>query len=121
MFIILQEGNSLPDMYTPSHVLESLRKAGFEVEEEADLAIKSPVPWYTVLQAKWAISDLKITPLGRWLTHLALVTMETIALAPKGSVSTHRMLCKGADGLVKGGKEGIFTPLYFVLAKKTDS
>ena len=56
--------------------------------------------------------------MGRWATHLMLFGMEVAGFAPKGAVKVHRMLCKGADGLVKGGKEGIFTPMYFIMCRK---
>ena len=96
-----------------------MKQAGFEIVEAMDLAaLPDTVPWYSVLMPQWTLQDFKITPMGRWATHLMLYGLESVGLAPKGSVKVHRMLCKGADGLVKGGKEGIFSPMYFVLARK---
>lgn len=113
-----QEGDGLPDLETATDVLSALHKVGFKVLEAEDLAPTSEVPWYSVLEAKWTLSDFKITPLGRALTHSMLLVMETLRLAPQGSVKVHRMLCKGADSLVKAGREGIFTPMYAVLVEK---
>ena len=102
-----------------SDVLKAMRMAGFEVLEERDLAdAPGCVPWQTSLMPQWTVADFKITPMGRWATHLMLFGMESIGMIPRGAVKVHRMLCKGADGLVKGGKENIFTPMYFVLCRK---
>ena len=116
---VFQEGNGLPDIDSKNIVLSSMSTAGFEVMEARDLAnVQDSIPWYSLLMAQWTIHDFKMTPIGRWTTHLMLFGLETFGLAPKGSVKVHRMLCKGADALVKGGKEGIFSPMYFVLARK---
>lgn len=113
-------GDGLPDLVTKETVHECLKKVGFEVLEAEDLALNSPVPWYSTLQPSWNLSDFKITPLGRWATHIMLALMETFRLAPRGSCKIHRTLCRGADGLVLGGKEGIFSPMYLVVAKKPE-
>jgi sterol 24-C-methyltransferase len=92
-----------------------------EIVEYRDRSKDSVVPWYTVLQPQWTLSDLKSTSIGRWLTHLMLNVLETVHLAPRGSVVVHRTLCKGADGLSAAGVEGIFTPMYMVVARKPTS
>uniref|UniRef100_A0A0E0F4W4 Methyltransferase n=1 Tax=Oryza meridionalis TaxID=40149 RepID=A0A0E0F4W4_9ORYZ len=47
-----------------------------------------------------------------------LKSLEFLHLAPEGSLRICRFLATSVDSLVKGGKEGIFTPLFFVLARK---
>jgi sterol 24-C-methyltransferase len=44
--------------------------------------------------------------------------METLRLAPLGSAETAAELSAGADALVAGGKEGLFTPMYLMVARK---
>jgi sterol 24-C-methyltransferase len=44
--------------------------------------------------------------------------LETVGIAPKGSMGVSGFLKKGADGLVAGGKEGLYTVMYFTVAKK---
>lgn len=44
--------------------------------------------------------------------------LEAAGVAPKGSLEVATMLERAADGLVAGGKKGIFTPLFFFLARK---
>lgn len=112
------EGDGLPDLVTKERVHECLKQVGFEVQEARDLALDSPVPWQSTLMANWTLGDFKITPLGRWCTHAMLITLEKLRLAPQGSTRVHTMLCTGADGLVLGGKTGIFTPMYLVVARK---
>jgi len=113
------EGNGLPDIRTIPQIHAAIKESGFEVLEAKDHAVEfSTVPWYSVLMPQWTLSDLKITPAGRWITHAMLMVLETARLAPRGSVKVHRMLCKGADGLAAAGLEGIFSPLYVVILRK---
>ena len=46
------------------------------------------------------------------------VVLETLRIAPKGTMSVSSFLKKGADGLVAGGKKGIYTVMYFTVARK---
>ena len=111
-------GDGLPDINSIETVLHAVKSNGFELLETADMVKLSPVPWYSVMQPRWTLADFKITPLGRWLTHVALMGMELVGFAPSGSVKVHRTLCKGADSLVNGGKEGVFSPMFLVVARK---
>jgi len=113
-----QEGDGLADIVTVPQVLAAARQAGFEILESRDRALEPGLPWYSVLQARWTLSDIKITPIGRWATHIMLGVLETIRLAPRGAVKVHRTLCKGADSLAAAGAEGIFSPMYLLVLRK---
>lgn len=63
-------------------------------------------------------ADFRTTKLGRKVTHTLVKTLEMMGVAPKGSLEVATMLEHAADGLVAGGKKGIFTPLFFFLAHK---
>lgn len=115
---IEQEGDALADLATASDVLAAAEKSGFEVLEARDRVIESTVPWYSVLQSRWTMSDIKTTPIGRRATHVLLAAMESVRLAPRGSVKVHRTLCKGADALAAAGQEGIFSPMFVVVLRK---
>ena len=39
-------------------------------------------------------------------------------LSPKGTVAAHDVLRLAQSALVEGGREGIFTPMFFFLARK---
>ncbi|ELU07827.1 hypothetical protein CAPTEDRAFT_193200 [Capitella teleta] len=113
------EGDALPELRTAAEIVSTLRRVGFEVQEAEDWALKSQIPWWSELSStNWSLTNFKSTPAGRWMTHLALVGMEMVGLATKGSVKTHHMLCKGADACALGGKEGIFSPMLLLVARK---
>jgi len=46
--------------------------------------------------------------------------MEFVHLAPKGTVDVQIFLQTAADSLVDSGVLGIFTPMYFTVAKKPE-
>jgi sterol 24-C-methyltransferase len=64
------------------------------------------------------MSGFRMTTLGRTLTHAMVTFLETIRIAPKGSVRVSALLNATALDLVEGGKKELFTPSYFFLAKK---
>lgn len=118
----IEIGSGLPPMHTREDVLRAAQKAGFRVRYDEDVAIVSSslssssasnqLPWWY---------KLDISGWSRALTHALTWTMETVGLAPTGSTATHAVLLKAADGLVAGGKAGIFTPMHlFVFDKPTD-
>jgi len=112
------EGDGLCDVVGTNQVHKAIKESGFEVLEARDQALDSEIPWYSMLQSKWTLSGFKSTALGRWMTHIMLVTMETVGWAPKGATKVHNTLCKGADALAAAGVEGIFSPMYLVVLRK---
>ncbi|AQL01013.1 hypothetical protein ZEAMMB73_Zm00001d044846 [Zea mays] len=48
----------------------------------------------------------------------AVNTLEFLRIAPAGSVGAYNVLTSASDGLLKGGREGIFTASFFVLGRK---
>jgi sterol 24-C-methyltransferase len=63
-------------------------------------------------------ADFRTTKVGRYATHYLVKTLERFGVAPKGSLEVASMLERAADGLVAGGKMGLFTPLFFFLVRK---
>ncbi len=115
-------GNGLPDLRRTSDALAALRKAGFEVLEAYDLGESSEIPWYDPIDKdrplSMSVSGFRTTRVGRQLTHYMVSVLEKTRLAPPGSTAVSSFLVKGADALVAGGKQNIFTPMYFTLARK---
>jgi len=113
-------GNGLPDLRRAEDAVAALRAAGFVVEEAFDLAESSPVPWYDPIDKDrpLSLSGFRTTRVGRSLTHAMVGVLEAVRLAPPGSQSVSSFLVKGADALVAGGKAGIFTPMFYTLARK---
>ena len=93
-------------------MLDALKKAGFEVTEEQDLVKTADVSWYEPIDPDRAwrpwrdFWSFKTTRWGRNITHYLVLALETVGIAPKGSMGVSGFLKKGADGLVAGGKKG---------------
>ena len=114
-------GDALPDIALTSEICTALRTAGFELLEAHDRASESDpeTPWYRALQGRdLSLSSIPRTPLGRALTNLTLQVGEKLRVVPEGSRAVSTLLNKAADALVEGGESGIFTPMYFFMARK---
>jgi len=123
----IEHGNGLPHLETAKDVEDAVKKAGFQILEATDLVLdttkNSPeTPWHQPLSRTWEFSmnGLKRSKVGRWICNRAAATLETCRIAPAGTTAISSMLCQGAEGLVDGGRLGIFTPMFFVLAKKPE-
>jgi len=118
----IEVGNGVPDLQRPKDILEAMKTAGFEIIEAKDLTLRSDpkYPWYLPLAGSFSFTGFKHTKIGRYLTNRFVAVLETIKLAPKGTTEVSKMLMATADDLVEGGKEAIFTPMYFVLARKPE-
>jgi sterol 24-C-methyltransferase len=120
----IELGNGLPDMLTCSACKAALEEAGFVVEYAEDLAPTAEVAWWEPLSPsslKMLLqnpSSFKSTKLGGYITRYLVMGLEAAGLAPKGSVKVSQFLEKGADGLIAGGKQGTFTPMYCYVARK---
>ncbi|MCY4421019.1 MAG: methyltransferase domain-containing protein [Gammaproteobacteria bacterium] len=117
----IETGDGLPDIALSSQIDAALREAGFELLEARDLAPEShpTTPWYRALEGRdLSLSSIPRTPIGRALTNHVLRIIEKLRLVPEGTTAVSTLLNDGADALTEGGKTGIFTPMYFFLARK---
>lgn len=118
----IEVGNGLPTLATPEHVVECLEKAGFEVVDfyDANRGVhnSNEIPWYDTLNGKMSLSGFRMTHVGRMVTHSMVWTLELIGIAPAGSTRVSALLNATAIDLVDGGKQEIFTPSFFFLARK---
>ncbi len=114
-------GDALPDIALMGEICHALRSAGFEILEARDLAPEShpKMPWYRALQGRdLTLKSFPRTPVGRALTNLVLRVGEKLRMVPQGTIEVSTLLNAGADALVDGGESGIFTPMFFFLARK---
>lgn len=114
-------GNGLPDLRSTAECLDAMRKVGFEIVEEGDLAPLSEVPWYQPIDATgktFSMSEFRTSRVGRAVTHYVVAALEALGLAPPGTSAVSAFLVTGADALVAGGRKEIFTPMFFVLCRK---
>eukprot|EP01119_Soliformovum_irregulare_P024250 TRINITY_DN864_c0_g2_i1.p1 TRINITY_DN864_c0_g2~~TRINITY_DN864_c0_g2_i1.p1 ORF type:complete len:376 (+),score=79.42 TRINITY_DN864_c0_g2_i1:1-1128(+) len=117
----IEIGDGLPNLDSTEDVLAALQKCGFELVEHKDLAIVdaiNPVAWYQPFAPGLSLQSFRVTAVGKWITHYLVAGLEKIGFAPKGTTSTHEMLMLAHDGMVRGGKTGIFTPMFFFMVRK---
>lgn len=118
----IEVGNGLPTLALPSEIIEAFEKSGFEVLDHFDLNrnvhASNEIPWYDTLAGKMSLSGFRMTHIGRLCTHSLIWTLETLRIAPAGSTRVSALLNATALDLVAGGKDEIFTPSYFFLARK---
>jgi sterol 24-C-methyltransferase len=118
----IEVGNGLPTLATPEEVRRSFEEAGFEVIDALDLNRSvhalNEIPWYDTLNGKMSIAGFRMTWAGRLVTHSMVWMLELLRVAPAGSTRVSALLNATALDLVEGGKEEIFTPSYFFLARK---
>ena len=123
----IEEGDGISNMEKIEVALEAMKAAGFHMEHHEDLADRpDPLPWYWPLsgdlkymQSVWDFPTLvRMTKIGRGMTHRFVGLLEILGVAPKGTQKTADSLAKAADCLVAGGKEKLFTPMYLMVGRK---
>eukprot|EP00986_Skeletonema_menzelii_P000774 scaffold220_cov135-Skeletonema_menzelii.AAC.3 len=118
----IEVGNGLPTLATPQEVIRALEESGFEVLDSFDanrnVHSDREIPWYQTLNGSFTLSGFRMTHFGRICTHSLVTALEFLRIAPKGSVRVSALLNATALDLVEGGREEIFTPSFFFLARK---
>lgn len=118
----IEVGNGLPTLATSDGIVKALEDSGFEVLEhfDANKNVHSDfeIPWYETLNGTYTVSGFRMTWLGRICTHALVSTLEFLRIAPAGTVRVSALLNATALDLVEGGKDEIFTPSYFFIARK---
>jgi len=119
----IEVGNGLPDIATIPHVLDSLKRAGFEVLDHAELSTgpahdAREIPWYNSLEGSFSLTGFRMTAIGRRITHAFVTVLQAVGVAPAGSVKVSKLLNDTANDLVRAGQLDIFTPSFFFLARK---
>jgi sterol 24-C-methyltransferase len=125
----IERGDGIARMQTRKHAEEAIKAAGFTLEHAEDLAARpDTIRWYYPITGKlkrpgltaW-IGNLVQTRVGRSCVGMLLSILELVRIVPAGTARTSRELALAADNLVAGGEEEIFTPMYFMIAKKPPS
>jgi len=117
----IEEGNGLPDIWTVDATRGCFEQAGFRVLAVEDRAFEGDpqLPWYFSLTGKeLSNTGLRRSPVGKVMVKALTRTLEAARIAPKGTAQITDFLNTGADGLVRGGELGVFTPMAFFLAEK---
>ncbi|TKV99876.1 hypothetical protein SEVIR_8G073300v4 [Setaria viridis] len=115
----IELGDGLPDIRTTRQCVQAMNDAGFEVIFAKDLAEDFPCPWYRMMDPnKLSLTSFQCTRPGRIMTRAIVNILEFLHIAPAGSVEIYNFLQSASEGLLKGGREGIFTANFFILGRK---
>ena len=123
----IEFGNGIPEMRRKEAAFNALKKIGFEVQHEEDLADRpDPVPWYYPLegdiwkaQTTWDYFTVwRMSWSGKLVSHNFMKIAEFVGFLPKGTWSVGEALKVAGDALVRGGQTKLFTPMYLVISKK---
>ena len=102
---------------------DALRTVGFEVLETRDLAMQTgpSIPWYEPLVGSGvSFASFRSSKVGRLVTRNSVRVLEKMRIAPKGSGRVLETLELCAAAMAEAGRLGIFTPMYFVHARKPE-
>ena len=119
----IEHGGGLPDIARPQEVDDALRTVGFELVDARDLAAEAPpgIPWYEPLVGSGlSFASMRSSAAGRRVTHGSLWLLERLGIVPRGTTRVSSLLGLCAVALAEAGRLGIFTPMYFVHARKPD-
>ena len=123
----IEVGNGISNMVTISEGLTAMKDAGFELLHHEDLASRpDSIPWYWGIagEMKYMQSYLdfftvfRMTHVARSMVHAFTGFLEIVGLAPAGTKKTADALAVGADALVAGAKQNLFTPMYLMVGRK---
>ncbi|OAG03970.1 putative tocopherol O-methyltransferase [Paraphaeosphaeria sporulosa] len=126
----IERGNGIPSLQTKAVARAAMKNAGFELLVTEDLAEKQDeIPWWypisgDVKHAKgfkdWLLV-IRNTQWGRVGVKIIVRILETVRVAPKGTLKMTEEFITAADALIDGGKKGIFTPMFLMVARKPDA
>ena len=119
----MEYSGGLPFIARPREIEEAVRQAGFELLEARDLAAEAPpgIPWYQPLVGSgFSFASFRSSAVGRRLTHIALWLLERLGIVPRGTTRVSGLLNLAAEVFAEAGRLGIFTPMYFILARKPE-
>ena len=114
----IEQGTGLAELRSIEQFLAELRAAGFELLDHHDHAQGAEIPWFEPLApSNFSFAGFRSSRTGRKLTNAMVRLLELAHVAPKGAAAVGRFLDEGASALVAAGRLGIFTPMYFALAR----
>lgn len=119
----IEAGTGVPDLVHQRDIVPALREVGFELLEAHDLAERQRpgIPWYEPLVGSGlSLAGFRSSRTGRKVTYATLRFLEVLRVVPRGSPRVSRILDTGAAALAEAGRLEIFTPMYFVLARRPE-
>ena len=117
----IELGGGLLEIDDRQTIDSALRSVGFEVLETRDLSVQAgpSIPWYQpLIGTGLSVAAFRSSRIGRWVTHNSLRVLEALHIAPQGTVRVSETLNLCAMAMAEAGRLGIFTPMYFLHARK---
>ena len=117
----IQLGGGLLVIDDKQTIDDALRSVGFDVLGTRDLAEQTgpSVPWYQPLAGSGlSLASFRSSRVGRSITNNSLRVLEALHVVPRGSLRVAKTLDLCADGMIEAGRLGIFSPMYFIHARK---
>ena len=117
----IELGGGLLNIDDQQTVDDALRSVGFEVLETRDVSVQTgpSIPWYQPLVGSGvSLASSRRSRTGRWVTHNSLKVLEALRVAPRGTARVAATLNLCAVAMAEAGRLGIFTPMYFIRARK---
>ena len=125
----IERGNGISNMPLIAGVRSSFAEAGFKIVCDEDTALRSkPGPWYyapagdltyTVDWEDWWLV-FKMHPLVRKIWYGLFWFLMKIHILDPEVISVMDTMAYCVDSVVEGGRKGIFTPTWMLVATKTD-
>ena len=119
----IELGGGMHDIDNRNAVDDALRSVGFEVLEARDLSVQTgqSIPWYQPLVGSGlSLASFRSSSIGRFVTHNSLRVLEALHIVPKGTLRVSENLNLCAVAMAEAGQLGIFTPMYFIHARKPE-
>ncbi len=119
----IEAGTGVPDLVHRQDIVPALREVGFELLEAHDLVERQGpgIPWYQPLVGSGlSHAGFRNSTAGRAVTAATLRILHVLRVVPRGTPQLYRILNSGAAALAEAGRLEIFTPMYFVLARRPD-
>ena len=116
----IETGNGIPALISQKEVDAAVRAAGFQICITRDRALDCDpdLPWYSFLSGETRLENFRRSEVGARVTHGVVRLAELFHLMPRGTSAVSSILMQAAQGEIAGGRLGIFSPMYFVLAQK---
>ena len=117
----IELGGGLLEIDDRQTIDSALQSVGFQVLETRDLSVQAgpSIPWYQpLIGTGLSVAAFRSSRIGRWVTHNSLRALEVLHIAPQGTVRVSETLNLCAIAMTEAGRLGIFTPMYFLHARK---
>lgn len=128
----IEQGYGIAKMVKISDALAAMDACGLELEVHRDLAVNEDkldvAPWFWPMggelkhaQTIWDV--LLLLKKNRWVaiaTAGFLGLLEAVGVAAAGTKKVADVMGKGADALVAGGTQGLFTPMFLLVGRRPD-